>query len=190
MYNSSFCSLWISFFCSSIPGRMADIQLGCHTIRSHGTKVARLHMYDWIILLCLAVLDGLLNIIEPFHRFVGRDMMTDLRYPLKGNTIPFWAVPVCSCFTLNFHMTSYIDVTVSMHNLFLSLAFSWLQLIAIVLPWFVFAGIYFKMKNVYDLHHGILGTLLSLHINIELFNDTVSLCLTIKFVQGFYIQCL
>ena len=75
-----------------------------------------------------------------------------------------------------------------MHNLFLSLAFSWLQLIAIVLPWFVFAGIYFKMKNVYDLHHGILGTLLSLHI--ELFNDTVSLCLTIKFVQGFYIQCL
>jgi len=92
---------------------MADIQLGCHTIRSHGTKVARLHMYDWIILLCLAVLDGLLNIIEPFHRFVGRDMMIDLRYPLKGNTIPFWAVPVCSCFTLDFLMTSYIDLTVS-----------------------------------------------------------------------------
>jgi len=109
---------------------MADIQLGCHTIRSHGTKVARLHMYDWIILLCLAVLDGLLNIIEPFHRFVGRDMMTDLRYPLKGNTIPFWAVP----------------------------------LIAIVLPWFVFAGIYFKKKNVYDLHHGILGILYSVLI--------------------------
>ncbi|GJN03303.1 hypothetical protein PR202_ga20733 [Eleusine coracana subsp. coracana] len=72
---------------------MADIQLGSHTIKSHGTKVARLHMYDWIILVCLAALDGILNIIEPFHRFVGRDMMTDLRYPLKGNTIPFWAVP-------------------------------------------------------------------------------------------------
>jgi hypothetical protein len=52
-------------------------------------------MYDWIILLLLAVIDGLLNIIEPFHRFVGKDMMTDLRYPLKGNTVPFWAVPVC-----------------------------------------------------------------------------------------------
>lgn len=74
---------------------MADV-LGCYTIKSHGTKVARLHMYDWIILLLLAVIDGLLNIIEPFHRFVGRDMMTDLRYPLKGNTVPFWAVPVCS----------------------------------------------------------------------------------------------
>ncbi|KAM0911458.1 hypothetical protein ACQ4PT_013473 [Festuca glaucescens] len=73
---------------------MADIQLGCHTVRSHGAKLARLHMYDWIILLLLAVLDGLLNIIEPFHRFVGRDMMTDLSYPLKGNTIPFWAVPL------------------------------------------------------------------------------------------------
>ncbi|CAL4998244.1 unnamed protein product [Urochloa decumbens] len=109
---------------------MADIQLGSHTIRSHGRKVARLHMYDWIILLCLAVLDGLLNIIEPFHRFVGRDMMTDLRYPLKGNTIPFWAVP----------------------------------LIAIVLPWVVFGGIYFKKKNVYDLHHGILGILYSVLI--------------------------
>uniref|UniRef100_A0A0E0IAN9 Phosphatidic acid phosphatase type 2/haloperoxidase domain-containing protein n=1 Tax=Oryza nivara TaxID=4536 RepID=A0A0E0IAN9_ORYNI len=111
-------------------GKMPDIQLGCHTIRSHGTSVARLHMYDWIILLFLAVVDGLLNIIEPFHRFVGRDMMTDLRYPLKGNTIPFWAVP----------------------------------LIAIVLPWVVFGGIYFKKKNVYDLHHGILGILYSVLI--------------------------
>ncbi|KAG8047119.1 hypothetical protein GUJ93_ZPchr0008g12591 [Zizania palustris] len=110
--------------------RMADIQLGGHTIRSHGTTVARFHMYDWIILLFLAVVDGLLNIIEPFHRFVGRDMMTDLSYPLKGNTIPFWAVP----------------------------------LIAIVLPWVVFGGIYFKKKNVYDLHHGILGILYSVLI--------------------------
>jgi hypothetical protein len=76
---------------------MADIQLGCYTIKSHGAKVARIHMYDWIILLLLAVIDGLLNIIEPFHRFVGKDMMTDLRYPLKGNTVPFWAVPVCCC---------------------------------------------------------------------------------------------
>ncbi|XP_066331488.1 lipid phosphate phosphatase 2-like [Miscanthus floridulus] len=109
---------------------MPDIQLGCHTIQSHGTKVARVHMYDWIILLCLAVLDGLLNIIEPFHRFVGREMMTDLSYPLKGNTIPFWAVP----------------------------------LIAIVLPWVIFGVIYFKKKNVYDLHHGILGILYSVLI--------------------------
>jgi len=109
---------------------MADIQLGCYTIKSHGAKVARLHMYDWIILVLLAVLDGLLNIIEPFHRFIGKDMMTDLRYPLKGNTVPFWAVP----------------------------------LIGIVLPCVIFGGIYFKKKNIYDLHHGILGILYSVLI--------------------------
>ncbi|XP_044960246.1 lipid phosphate phosphatase 2-like isoform X2 [Hordeum vulgare subsp. vulgare] len=109
---------------------MADVQLGCYTIKSHGAKIARLHMYDWIILVLLAVLDGLLNIIEPFHRFVGKDMMTDLRYPLKGNTVPFWAVPV----------------------------------IGIVLPCAIFGGIYFKKKNFYDLHHGILGILYSVLI--------------------------
>lgn len=51
-------------------------------------------MYDWIVLILLVVVDGILNIIEPFHRFVGSDMMTDLRYPMKDNTVPFWAVPV------------------------------------------------------------------------------------------------
>lgn len=33
-------------------------------------------------------------IIHPFYRFVGKDMMTDLKYPMKENTVPFWAVPV------------------------------------------------------------------------------------------------
>ncbi|XP_044355162.1 lipid phosphate phosphatase 2 isoform X5 [Triticum aestivum] len=57
-------------------------------------------------------------------------MMTDLRYPLQGNTVPFWAVPV----------------------------------IGIVLPCAIFGGIYFKKKNFYDLHHGILGILYSVLI--------------------------
>ncbi|KAL0921454.1 hypothetical protein M5K25_008528 [Dendrobium thyrsiflorum] len=73
---------------------MADIQLGAHTIRSNGIKIARFHMHDWIILVLLGIIDIILNVIEPFHRFVGRDMITDLRYPLKSNTIPFWAVPM------------------------------------------------------------------------------------------------
>lgn len=74
---------------------MVDIQLGAHTIKSHGKKVLKVHLHDWLILVLLIVIDVILNIIEPFHRFVGKDMMTDLRYPFKGNTIPFWAVPVC-----------------------------------------------------------------------------------------------
>ncbi|KAL9262913.1 Lipid phosphate phosphatase 2-like protein [Drosera capensis] len=72
---------------------MPEIQLGAHTIRSHGMKVFKVHMHDWVILVLLVVLDGVLNIIEPFHRFVGKGMMEDLMYPLKSNTIPFWAVP-------------------------------------------------------------------------------------------------
>ncbi|XVE58750.1 hypothetical protein DITRI_Ditri04bG0194100 [Diplodiscus trichospermus] len=72
---------------------MTDILLGAHTLTSHGVKVARLHFYDWIILLLLVVIDGLLNFIEPFHRFVGEDMMTDLKFPFHKDTIPVWAVP-------------------------------------------------------------------------------------------------
>ncbi|XP_010681726.2 lipid phosphate phosphatase 2 [Beta vulgaris subsp. vulgaris] len=72
---------------------MPEIQLGAHTLRSHGVQVARIHMHDWLILFLLVVIDIALNVIEPFHRFVGKGMMEDLRYPLKGNTVPFWAVP-------------------------------------------------------------------------------------------------
>lgn len=60
--------------------------------------MARIHMHDWLILLLLIVIVVVLNVIEPFHRFVGEDMMTDLKYPLKDNTVPFWAVGVCTIF--------------------------------------------------------------------------------------------
>lgn len=73
---------------------MPDIQLGGQSLRTHGAKIARIHVHDWVVLILLAIVDGCLNLIEPFHRFVGRDMMTDLKYPLKKNTVPFWAVPV------------------------------------------------------------------------------------------------
>ncbi|KAL2904770.1 Lipid phosphate phosphatase 2 [Bienertia sinuspersici] len=74
--------------------RMPEIQLGAHTLRSHGVQVAKIHMHDWLILFLLVVIDIVLNVIEPFHRFVGKGMLEDLRYPLKGNTVPFWAVPM------------------------------------------------------------------------------------------------
>lgn len=65
-----------------------------HTIKSHGATVARSHKHDWLILLLLVVIEIVLNIIHPFYRFVGKDMMSDLRYPMKDNTVPIWAVPV------------------------------------------------------------------------------------------------
>lgn len=109
---------------------MPEIQLGAHTVRSHGVQVARIHMHDWLILALLMVLDLILNLIEPFHRFVGEGMMIDLRYPLKGNTVPFWAVP----------------------------------LVAILLPFVIISIYYIIRRDVYDLHHAILGLLYSVLI--------------------------
>ncbi|KAG8366657.1 hypothetical protein BUALT_Bualt17G0102400 [Buddleja alternifolia] len=66
-----------------------------HTINSHGGQLARNHKNDWLILILLVVLEIILNVvIHPFHRFVGEGMMEDLRYPMKDNTVPFWAVPL------------------------------------------------------------------------------------------------
>ncbi|CAD6230220.1 unnamed protein product [Miscanthus lutarioriparius] len=120
----------------AMPAPAPPISLGAPTpyITSHGSKVARLHTYDWVVLVLLAVLDGVLNIIEPFHRFVGSEMMTDLRYPMKDNTVPFWAVPI----------------------------------IGIIGPIIIITAIYFKKRNVYDLHHAILGLLFSVLITAVL----------------------
>ncbi|XP_010549902.1 PREDICTED: putative lipid phosphate phosphatase 3, chloroplastic isoform X2 [Tarenaya hassleriana] len=103
--------------------RMREAQLGSHTVRSHGITVARTHMRDWLILLLLVVLEITLLAIHPFYRFVGKDMMTDLKYPLKSNTVPVWAVP----------------------------------LYAVLLPLLIFIAVYFRRRDVYDLHHAILG---------------------------------
>jgi hypothetical protein len=63
-------------------------------LKTHGARVARRHMVDWIVLVLLAAADVGLNLIEPFHRFVGKDMLDSLLYPLHDNTVPVWAVPV------------------------------------------------------------------------------------------------
>ena len=85
---------------------MPEIQLGAHTLRSHGAKVARIHMHDWLILLLLVVIEVILNLIEPFHRFVGEKMMEDLKSPLKGNTVPIWAVLVRVFLRIIMHWSS------------------------------------------------------------------------------------
>nr|GMD23496.1 lipid phosphate phosphatase 2-like [Ipomoea batatas] len=108
-----------------------EVELGCqHTLKSHGTTVAKHHRHDWLILLLLVVLDVILNVISPFYRFVGKDMMTDLKYPFKDNTVPIWSVP----------------------------------LYAGVLPIIIFVLFYLRRRDVYDLHHSVLGILFALLI--------------------------
>ncbi|CAH8381728.1 unnamed protein product [Eruca vesicaria subsp. sativa] len=75
-------------------GRMQEIDLGIHTIRSHGGGLASKHKHDWIILVILIAIEIGLQLISPFYRFVGKDMMTDLKYPFNDNTIPIWSVPI------------------------------------------------------------------------------------------------
>ncbi|XP_022733615.1 lipid phosphate phosphatase 2-like isoform X2 [Durio zibethinus] len=106
-------------------GRTTEVDLGKHLIKTHGAKVARDHLHDWLILMLLVVIEVVLFIIHPFRRFVGKDMMTDLKYPMKANTVPVWAVPMYS----------------------------------VLLPICVFLFVYHRRKDVYDLHHSVLGLL-------------------------------
>ncbi|KAF7129364.1 hypothetical protein RHSIM_Rhsim10G0072900 [Rhododendron simsii] len=106
------------------------MELGSHTVRSHGVTVARTHMHDWLVLMLLVAIYVILNRIDPFHRFVGKDMMDDLKFPLKDNTVPPWGVPI----------------------------------FAILLPIVIFLFFYFRRRDVYDLHHAILGLLYSFFI--------------------------
>ncbi|XVF71563.1 hypothetical protein PTKIN_Ptkin12aG0048200 [Pterospermum kingtungense] len=117
----------VNNFGNTFQFRMKEVQLGSHTVRSHGVTVARTHMHDWLILLLLVVIEVVLYIIHPFYRFVGKDMMDDLRYPLKSNTVPIWSVPVY----------------------------------AVLLPMMIFLIVYIRRRDVYDLHHAILGLLFS-----------------------------
>ncbi|KAI3463759.1 hypothetical protein Pfo_020422 [Paulownia fortunei] len=110
-----------------------------HTLKSHGGKLARVHMHDWLILLLLAAIDGGLNLIEPFHRYVSSELMTDLKYPLKiPDTVPMWAVPMY----------------------------------AVVLPCIIFLIYYLCKRDVYDLHHAILGLAYSVLVT-EVITDSI-----------------
>ncbi|PSS13442.1 Lipid phosphate phosphatase [Actinidia chinensis var. chinensis] len=124
----SFCSF--PNFWRNFQGRVSEVELGAHTVKSHGTTVARNHMHDWLILLLLGVIEIILYIIHPFYRYVGEHMMTDLKYPLKDNTVPVWAVPMY----------------------------------AVLLPIVIFVLFYFRRRDVYDLHHSILGLLFAVLI--------------------------
>ncbi|KAB2031907.1 hypothetical protein ES319_D05G336400v1 [Gossypium barbadense] len=101
-----------------------------YPIRTYGTKVAWNHLHDWLILMLLVIIEVGLFVIHPFYRFVGKDMMGDLRYPMKDNTVPLWAVPIYS----------------------------------VLLPICVSIFFYYRRKDVYDLHHSVLGLLFAVLI--------------------------
>ncbi|KAM7484598.1 hypothetical protein LguiA_000607 [Lonicera macranthoides] len=107
---------------------MREVELGAHTIKSHGSRVAKTHLHDWLILLLLGLIEIILYIIHPFYRYVGQDMMTDLKYPMKENTVPVWAVPIYG----------------------------------VLLPIAIFLLFYIRRRDVYDLHHSILGLLFAM----------------------------
>lgn len=71
---------------------MSDSQ----SANSYVLKLVRRHQHDWMILIFLGLVDGLLNLIEPFHRYLSEEMLTpDIKYPYHHDTIPMWSVPVC-----------------------------------------------------------------------------------------------
>ncbi|XP_015942141.1 lipid phosphate phosphatase 2 [Arachis duranensis] len=125
----SFGRIWPPF-----QGRMPRVDPSAHTIKSHGATLARNHLHDWLILLLLIVIEVILFVIHPFYRFVGRDMLEDLKYPMKENTVPVWAVP----------------------------------LYAVLLPMAVFLLFYMRRRDVYDLHHSVLGLLFAVLITAVL----------------------
>lgn len=64
------------------------------TLKGACYALLRFHLHDWLAILGLIVLDGVLNIITPFYRYVGEYTINDYMFPLKSNTIPFYAVPL------------------------------------------------------------------------------------------------
>ncbi|XP_057873678.2 lipid phosphate phosphatase 2 isoform X1 [Cryptomeria japonica] len=85
------------------------------------------HYRDWVVLFVLLIVDRVLARMDPFNRFVGEYMLDDLRYPMKKNTVPFWAVPVISIiFPLIFIISIYLKKKNmhDMHHAVLGLLFS------------------------------------------------------------------
>ncbi|KAJ7548578.1 hypothetical protein O6H91_07G017900 [Diphasiastrum complanatum] len=89
--------------------------------------LVKIHINDWLTMLALVVVFAVLNIIEPFHRFIGKEMMDGLRYPMQNNTVPTWTVPIIAvfiplCFIGGYYMKKK-DIR-DLHHALLGLLFS------------------------------------------------------------------
>ncbi|WOG86441.1 hypothetical protein DCAR_0205646 [Daucus carota subsp. sativus] len=70
---------------------MSESQFGAN---SHVLKLVRRHRHDWVVLILLGLIDGMLILIEPFHRYLSEEKLTpDIKYPFHHDTIPMWVVP-------------------------------------------------------------------------------------------------
>lgn len=98
-----------------------------NTVRGALYRLLRFHLHDWIVIFGLAILDGVLNIIHPFYRFVGESMIGDYMYPLKPNTVPFQAVPIIAVVIPLVFIVGYFlykkDIT-DLHHALLGLLFA------------------------------------------------------------------
>ncbi|XP_074376261.1 lipid phosphate phosphatase 2-like isoform X1 [Apium graveolens] len=74
--------------------KMAGGHLGSSPQPRLGQLIKR-HLHDWLILLVLGVIIWILNAVEPFHRYLSKEMLTpDIKYPFKEDTVPMFVVPV------------------------------------------------------------------------------------------------
>ncbi|GBG60520.1 hypothetical protein CBR_g5695 [Chara braunii] len=55
---------------------------------------ARSNGGDWILVFLLMIVVALLQLAPPFERYVSKEAVDELRYPLKDNTIPTLVVPI------------------------------------------------------------------------------------------------
>ena len=121
-------------------------------LTTHGGKVARLHLVDWVVLALLVAVDVGLNLVEPFHRFVGEDMMADLRYPLKSNTVPVWTVPVRYVCAASLEPSLQKEKNRKLSSIYFTglkhRCLEIAQIYAVIGPIIIFVGIYVKRRNV------------------------------------------
>ncbi|KAK9116217.1 hypothetical protein Sjap_015164 [Stephania japonica] len=94
---------------------MMDVQHGRPNMRSHGVRVARAHYRNWLLVVLFGGTELILFIVDPFHSFVGKDMMTNLKYPKKNITIRFWVVPL---FAVLFPIVVFLAFYVRRRNVY------------------------------------------------------------------------
>ncbi|CAI5495500.1 unnamed protein product [Closterium sp. Naga37s-1] len=56
--------------------------------------VFRPHILDWVVFVLITAGSIAVDAIHPFQQFVNADYMQKYMYPLKPDSVPFWAVPV------------------------------------------------------------------------------------------------